>query len=55
MLEIETDIPVFASSGYSSDKVMSNPEAFGFTDSIRKPFTVDELSVMLNRHIKQQT
>ena len=45
-------IPVFASSGYSSDRVISNPGSYGFSDSIRKPFTINELSVLLNRHIK---
>lgn len=51
--KINPDIPVFASSGYSNDKVMSDPCAYGFTDSIRKPFTVNELSELLNRHLKQ--
>ncbi|HPR37725.1 MAG TPA: PAS domain S-box protein [Spirochaetota bacterium] len=45
-------IPVFASSGYSSDRIISNPGSYGFSDSIRKPFTINELSVLLNRHIK---
>lgn len=47
-------IPVIASSGYSSDMVMSDPESYGFSDSIRKPFTINELSMLLNRHIKLQ-
>lgn len=50
----DTKIPVIASSGYSSDMVMSDPGSYGFSDSIRKPFTVNELSVLLNRHLNSQ-
>ncbi len=50
--KINSDIPVFASSGYSGDRIMVNPGIFGFTDSIRKPFTINELSLLLNRHLK---
>ncbi|HPJ34940.1 MAG TPA: PAS domain S-box protein [Spirochaetota bacterium] len=50
--KINSKIPVFASSGYSSDRIISNPEPYGFTDSIRKPFTANELSMLLNRHIR---
>ncbi len=48
----DTKIPVIASSGYSSDMVMSDPGSYGFSDSIRKPFTINELSVLLNRFLK---
>ncbi|MDD5674714.1 MAG: PAS domain S-box protein [Chitinivibrionales bacterium] len=47
-------IPVFASSGYSEDPVMSNPRGFGFVDSIRKPYRDADLASMLNRHIAKQ-
>jgi len=52
--KLDMKIPVIASSGYSSDMVMSDPESYGFSDSIRKPFTVNELSVLLNRHLNRQ-
>jgi hypothetical protein len=42
-------MPVFVTSGYSDDPVMSRPTEFGFTASIRKPFRRDELIEMLNR------
>ncbi len=42
------DMPVFASSGFSEDPVISNPKEFGFTGSIRKPYRKDELAAMLN-------
>jgi PAS domain S-box-containing protein len=44
------NMPVYASSGYSDDPVMSRPTEFGFTDSIHKPYLKDELAAMLNRH-----
>jgi CheY-like chemotaxis protein len=44
-------LPVFASSGYSEDPIMSQPAAYGFTDSLRKPYTSAELADMLNRHL----
>lgn len=50
--KLNREIPVFASSGYSNDRIMANPDDYGFTDSIRKPFTINEFSVLLNRHLK---
>ena len=46
------NLPVFASSGYSEDPIISKPEDYGFTDSIRKPFLVNELAGMLNKYFK---
>ncbi|OQA07942.1 MAG: Blue-light-activated protein [bacterium ADurb.Bin374] len=43
-------MPVYASSGYSDDPVMSRPTEYGFTDSIRKPYRKEDLAAMLNRH-----
>ena len=43
-------IPIFVSSGYSEDPAISRPEDFGFTDSISKPFQVQELAEMLRRN-----
>jgi CheY-like chemotaxis protein len=39
---------LFATSGYAEDKVMANPVDFGFTASISKPFTVQELANFLD-------
>ncbi len=50
--KIFPQLPVFASSGFSEDPVMAHPRAFGFTDSIRKPFSMDELEALLNRNLK---
>ena len=45
------DIPIFASSGYSEDAIMANPTEFGFTDSIAKPFKLEELSNLLVKYV----
>lgn len=47
----DPDIPVFVSSGYSGDPIMHDPEQFGFTASISKPFRRAELAEFLARHL----
>ncbi|EKD81689.1 MAG: multi-sensor hybrid histidine kinase, partial [uncultured bacterium] len=49
------DLPVIVSSGYSADPVMAEPQKYGFTDSLGKPYHKDELLAMLNRHAKKQS
>jgi PAS domain S-box-containing protein len=49
---IDKAIPAFVISGYSDDSVMRNPFEYGFTASICKPFTIEELSEMLNKHMR---
>jgi PAS domain S-box-containing protein len=44
---IDPRVCAVASSGYSSDAVMSNPEAHGFTGRLTKPFTMAELAEVL--------
>jgi CheY-like chemotaxis protein len=44
------DLVVFVSSGYSEDPVMADPEEYGFTDKIRKPFRMAELEDLFIRH-----
>ena len=51
--KLNAAIPLFVTSGYSSDPVMENPDKYGFTDSICKPFTIDDVAAMLNRHFRQ--
>lgn len=50
---IDPHIPVFVASGYAEDPVMSNPDEYGFTASICKPFTVKELSETLEKHLNR--
>jgi PAS domain S-box-containing protein len=44
--------PVFATSGYSEDSVISDPERYGFTDSLSKPFKMKELSQLLSQYLQ---
>jgi CheY-like chemotaxis protein len=44
--------PVFVASGYADDSVMKNPEQYGFTASICKPFRRIELIEMLSKYIR---
>jgi len=48
------DLIVFVSSGYSEDPVMAQPQQYGFTDSLCKPYRKSELAAMLNRYAKKQ-
>jgi len=51
--KIDNRIPVFVSSGYSRDPVISNPQEYGFTASIIKPFRISELSKLLDKYLKR--
>ncbi|MGM0432107.1 MAG: transporter substrate-binding domain-containing protein [Spirochaetota bacterium] len=51
MRRLYPDIPIFASSGYSEDEVMSDPARFSFTASIAKPFSREELARLLERYL----
>jgi signal transduction histidine kinase/ligand-binding sensor domain-containing protein/CheY-like chemotaxis protein len=44
-------IAVFVASGYADDSAMKNPGEYGFTASVSKPFTIVELSQMLNANL----
>jgi PAS domain S-box-containing protein len=44
---INPDVKAIATSGYSDDPVMANPRRFGFIGALRKPYTVGELSGVL--------
>ena len=50
--KIDNKVPIFVSSGYADNPVMANPEKYGFTGSITKPFTKEELIKMLNTYMK---
>jgi two-component system, cell cycle sensor histidine kinase and response regulator CckA len=51
--KLNSEIPLFVTSGYSNDPVMSSPNEYGFTDSICKPFTINDVAAMLNRHMRK--
>lgn len=42
-------LPIIASSGYSDDPVMAEPEQFGFSAALPKPFRLSELVELLER------
>ena len=44
-------VPVFVASGYAEDPVMGSPVAYGFTDSICKPFLRADLARLLKKHL----
>jgi len=48
--KIDENIPVFVASGYASDPIIANPQKYGFTDSIGKPFSIKELKELLKKH-----
>lgn len=50
--KIDSLIPVFVASGYTKDAVMSNPQEYGFTASICKPFKIEDLEKMLSSNLK---
>lgn len=45
------EIPLFAVSGYCNDPIMADPCSFGFTDSLSKPFKLDELQLLLSHYL----
>jgi CheY-like chemotaxis protein len=49
--EINPSIPVFVASGYADDPAISEPQKFGFTDSVAKPFTMDKIAEMLKKNL----
>jgi two-component system, cell cycle sensor histidine kinase and response regulator CckA len=46
---IVPDLPAVASSGYSADSILADPEGHGFDDSLPKPFTLADLNAVLTR------
>ncbi len=50
--EMDEDLPLFVTSGYSADPIMAFPEEHGFTASLRKPFLKSDLIALLNRHLR---
>ncbi|MBN2789824.1 MAG: response regulator [Candidatus Delongbacteria bacterium] len=49
--DIDSTIPVIVSSGYSEDPIIQNPEKFGFTASIQKPFTLEDLKNTIFKYV----
>ena len=47
---VQPQVQIIVLSGYSNDPVMKNPCKYGFTASLSKPFTIAELSEILNNY-----
>jgi len=50
--KLDLYVPVFVTSGYSEDPIMANPQKYGFSASIQKPFRKSDLVKILNENVK---
>lgn len=49
--KLSQTLPIFVSSGYAEDPVMAEPERYGVTGSLSKPFRRAELLALLAKHL----
>jgi len=47
--KVDKEIKAFVASGYADDPIMANPEEYGFTDRIAKPFRNSELKTLMEK------
>lgn len=52
--KITGETPLFVSSGYAEDPIMAKPHEYGFTGSISKPFGLEELMQLLEKHLSKK-
>ncbi len=50
--KVDQNIPVFVTSGYAEDPIIAKPQEYGFTASLKKPFTTSELASLLNTYVQ---
>ncbi len=53
LLKIDPDVKAIASSGYSIDPIISDFKKFGFSGAIPKPYVISDLSILLNKVLKE--
>ncbi len=53
LMEMDPQVRAIVSSGYSNDPVITNFEKYGFIGALPKPYTMKDLSDMLNKVTKQ--
>ncbi len=51
---IDRGAKIIASSGYSTDPIMSSFKKFGFDGALAKPYRISELSEVLEKVINNQ-
>jgi PAS domain S-box-containing protein len=51
--KLDKEIPLFVASGYAGDPIIAQPQEYGFTASISKPFKIIELMEMLEKHMRK--
>ncbi len=51
--EIDPEVPVIVSSGYSSDPILSDYRSFGFTAMIGKPYTLKDVAEAIGRIVDE--
>jgi len=51
--QIDPEVKAIVSSGYSDDPVMADYKEYGFVDVLPKPYTIEEMSGVLNRVLKR--
>ena len=49
---LDAHLPMIATSGYTGDRVMADPQAYGFAATLSKPFTLADLAVVVARVLK---
>ena len=49
----DPDVKAIATSGYSEDPVNADPETFGFRGALRKPYSIEELSAVLEKVLSE--
>lgn len=47
-----SEIPIIVSSGYSNDPILAEYERYGFTDLLKKPYTLKEMKKTLSQYLK---
>ena len=52
--EIDPEVCAIVSSGYTSDPIMTDPQRFGFSAFIAKPYNIQTLSTILKKTIGER-
>ena len=53
LLKIDPNVKAIVSSGYSNDPIMSNCKEYGFCETVPKPYTLAQLSGVLNKIFRE--